>query len=242
MMLEIKDLYAKIGDKEVLKGLNLNIKNGEIHALMGPNGSGKSTLAKAVFGHPNVKISSGDILIDGRSILDMPVNKRAGLGIFLGFQIPVEMDGVRFMSLIKASRDSLAVNADVRTAVEEIKKSVEELKISEEIMKGYVNKGISGGEKKKTEILQMLLQKPKIAILDEPDSGLDIDAVKIVASSINKAVKNNHMGLLLITHYNKIFSHIAPEYIHIMIKGKIVAEGGSELIEKLENGGFEKFG
>ena len=242
MMLEIKDLYAKIGEKEVLNGLNLNIKNGEIHALMGPNGSGKSTLAKAIFGHPNVKISRGDILIDGKSILGMQVNKRAELGIFLGFQTPVEMDGVRFMSLIKASRDSLAVNSNVKAAMEEIKNSVEELKISEEIMKGYVNKGISGGEKKKTEILQMLLQKPKIAILDEPDSGLDIDAVKIVASSINKAVKNNHMGLLLITHYNKIFSHIVPEYVHIMIKGRIVAEGGSELIEKLEKGGFEKFG
>ncbi|MEM3841164.1 MAG: Fe-S cluster assembly ATPase SufC [Candidatus Micrarchaeaceae archaeon] len=241
MILEIKNLSVEVGGKAILNDLNLTIKEGERHVIMGPNGSGKTTLAKAIFGHPSVKVLSGDICVDGKSILGITPDKRAALGLFLGFQNPVEVDGVGFVSFLKAAKDALSNgSANTRELMQEIKSSTEKLKIGDSLIGRSLNQGFSGGEKKKAEVLQMAVLKPKIAILDEPDSGLDVDAVNVVSSNINELAKSHSMGLLIITHYGRVLSYIDVDYVHIILGGKIVAEGGKELIAKVENGGYEK--
>ncbi len=243
MKLEIKDLHAGIEKKDIIKGVNLTVKEGEAHVIMGPNGSGKTTLAKAVFGYPGIKVSKGDILADGRSILPLKTDARAQLGLFLGFQHPVEIEGVGFVNFLRASREAVSQGqTSMKELMKDIKLLSSGLKMDDSIIGRALNKGLSGGEKKKAEILQMALQKPKIAILDEPDSGLDIDAVKIVASNINKVVEETRMGLLVITHYNRILSYMHPEHVHVMMDGRIVADGGNELIDRIEKEGYESFG
>ncbi len=242
MILEIRDLRASVDGSEIIKGLTLKIAQGEEHVLMGPNGSGKTTLAKAIFGHPAVKITGGDILVDGKSILGLSTDKRAQLGLFLGFQHPVEIDGVGFVNFLRTSREAIAGGqTDMKVLMHDIREYGQSLKMSDSIIGRSLNKGLSGGEKKKAEMLQLLMQKPKIAVLDEPDSGLDIDAIEVVATNISMAIRDSGAGVLIITHYNRILSHMDPKFVHVMVGGCIVAEGGKELISKLEKDGYESF-
>ncbi len=242
MILEIKDLYVTIEGKEILKGVSFKIEQGETHVIMGPNGSGKSTLARTIMGHPKSIVTKGDILIDGESVLGLTADKRAKLGLFLQFQNPVEVEGVGFINFLhlakQSSRDSALSTKDF---MKEIKANISELKMGEDFLGRSLNQGFSGGEKKKAEILQLSILKPKLAILDEPDSGLDIDAIKVVSSAVNNISGKENLGLLIITHYSRILSYIKPKYVHVMVDGKIVEEGGHELIEKLEKDGYDSY-
>lgn len=242
MMLEVKDLHVSMEGKEILKGLNLKVNQGEIHVIMGPNGSGKSTLARTIMGHPKSIVTKGDILIDNNSILGMSADKRSKLGLFLQFQNPVEVEGVGFINFLHLAKQSSAEGAlSTKEFMKEIKENIGDLKMGEDFLSRSLNQGFSGGEKKKAEILQLSVLKPKIALLDEPDSGLDIDAIKIVSSSVNKMSEKDNMGLIIITHYSRILSFIRPKFVHVMVDGKIVDEGGEELIEKLEKGGYDSY-
>jgi Fe-S cluster assembly ATP-binding protein len=237
--LQIKDLYVSVEGKQIVKGLNLTINQGEIHALMGPNGSGKSTLAQAIMGHPRYKIDSGDVLIDGESILNLSVDKRAKKGLFLSFQYPAEVPGVSMLNFFRLAMNSL--NGAPKTIPEFrqiVKQKMEMLKVDESFTKRYLNEGFSGGEKKRSEILQMALLNPKIAILDETDSGLDIDALKTVSEGVSSLVTG--MGVLLITHYNRMLKYITPDYVHVMVGGRIVKSGDSNLAMQLDEHGYEK--
>lgn len=239
MILEINDLKVSAGEKEILKGINLKIKSGEFHVLMGPNGSGKSTLAKTIMGHPGLKITGGNILVDGESIITLPPEQRAKLGLFLQFQNPIEIDGVGFINFLKSALDSTSESTtNIKGLISEVNKYTESLKFDKGVMGRTLNKGLSGGEKKKAEILQMAVLKPKIALLDEPDSGLDIDAIKVVAQNINEISKAQKTGLLVITHYSRILDYMEPQFVHVISDGKIVAEGGKELVAKLEKTGY----
>jgi len=239
MKLEIKDLHISVDDKEIVKGVSLTINEGELHVIMGPNGSGKTTLAKAIMGHPQLKITSGDILADGKSIKDMKVNERAKLGIFLQFQNPIEIEGLGLLNFLNSARGAVTNEPlQYKEFMNDIKTTSKDLALKEDLIGRSLNHGFSGGEKKKVEILQMQLLKPKIAILDEPDSGLDIDAVRIVASNVDKMQKDRKMGLLVITHYSRILEYMEPKFIHIMKDGKIVREGGKELIGEIEKTGY----
>jgi Fe-S cluster assembly ATP-binding protein len=242
MELEIKDLYATTAGKEIVKGINLKIKAGEFHVIMGPNGSGKTTLAKAIMGHPAVKITKGDILLDGKSVLGITADKRAKLGLFLQFQNPVEIEGVGFVNFLRAAKESLTDSTtDIKQFMGEIRGYTDKLAITNGIIGRSLNQGFSGGEKKKAEVLQMAVLKPKLAILDEPDSGLDIDAIKVVAQNINDIAKRDKLALLVITHYSRILSYMEPQFVHIMADGKMVADGGEELIQRLEKDGYDSF-
>lgn len=242
MILKIKNLHVSINDREIIKGVNITIKENEFHVIMGPNGSGKTTLAKAVMGHPGVRITEGQILVDDRSINDMTPDKRAKLGLFMLFQNPVEINGVGFVNFLRSASESLkGEHINTREMMNEIKEYTSKLKISNGIIGRSLNEGFSGGEKKKSEILQMAVLKPKIAILDEPDSGLDIDAIKVVAENINEISEKNKMGLLVITHYNRILSYMKPQFVHILMDGKLVSNGGIEMLNKIEKEGYEKF-
>jgi len=242
MDLEIKNLHVSIDDKEIVKGVNLSVKHGEFHVVMGPNGSGKSTLAKAIMGHPRLKVTQGEIIVDGVNIADLTADKRAKLGIFLQFQNPLEIEGVGFVNFLHTSKRSVTKgDVDVNQFMGEVDSWTKKLKITNGIVGRSLNQGFSGGEKKKAEILQLALLKPKLAILDEPDSGLDIDAIKIVAENINEIGEKQEMGLVVITHYNRILSYMKPKFVHVMVDGKIVAEGSTELIEKLEKEGYDSF-
>lgn len=242
MTLEIKDLYVSTAGKEIIKGVNLKIEEGEFHVIMGPNGSGKTTLAKAIMGHPGVKVTKGEILVDGKSINALSPDKRAKLGLFLQFQNPVEIEGVGFVNFLRAAKESTTESTtDIKQFMAEIRNYTDKLAITNGIIGRSLNQGFSGGEKKKAEVLQMAVLKPKIAILDEPDSGLDIDAIKVVAENINEVAKKEKMALVVITHYSRILSYMEPEFIHIMADGKIVAEGGKELIPQLEKDGYDAF-
>ncbi len=238
MKLEIKDLHVEVEEKEVLKGINLTINEGEFHVLMGPNGSGKTTLSRAIMGHTKMKIKKGDILVDGASILGLSTDKRAKLGLFLLFQSPIEVEGLGLLNFLNTAKASLQEKLSFKEFMEEIKQAAQNLQVKEDIMGRSLNYGFSGGEKKKIEVLQMQLLKPKIAILDEPDSGLDVDAVKIVAENVNDFQSKSKAGILLITHYNRILNYMKPEFVHIMIDGKIVKEGGKELADKVEKEGY----
>ncbi len=240
MILEVKDLHVDAGGKSILKGISLTVKSGEFHVFMGPNGSGKTTLAKAIMGYPGLSITSGDILVDGKSILGLSPDKRAKLGLFLQFQNPVEIDGVGFVNFLRSALEAKSESTiNMKSFMDEIKGYSEKLKFDKGVVGRSLNKGFSGGEKKKAEILQMALLKPGIAILDEPDSGLDIDAVKIVAENINELAEKNNTGLLVITHYSRVLKYMKPQFVHVISDGRIVKEGGTELIEELESGGYE---
>ncbi len=241
MEIEIKDLYVALPDgKEIVKGVNLKIKNNEFHVIMGPNGSGKTTLAKVIMGYPSLKILKGDILVDGKSIKELKPDERAKLGLFLQFQNPVEIEGVGFVNFLRAAKEAnTGSTTDIKQFMGEIRAYTDKLAITNGIIGRSLNHGFSGGEKKKAEVLQMAVLKPKLAILDEPDSGLDIDAIKVVAQNINEISEAQKTGLLVITHYSRILSYMKPQFVHVMANGKIVAEGGGELIAQLEKDGYE---
>jgi Fe-S cluster assembly ATP-binding protein len=248
--LEVKDLHVSIDGKEILSGLNLSVEKGEVHAIMGPNGSGKSTLANAVMGHPKYSIGSGDIQLKGESILKMPTDQRARKGIFLGFQYPTEISGVGYSHFLRNAYNTLNKSPDiseqknrevfltVREFQEYLKKNLGAVGLDQSFLGRYLNEGFSGGEKKRSEVMQMLVLKPNIAILDEPDSGLDIDAVKAVAEAINKLIETG-AGVIVITHYARILRYLNKlDHVHVVAKGKIIKSGGKELSEELEAKGY----
>ena len=238
-VLEIKDLHARVEEKEILKGINLTIKTGEVHAIMGPNGAGKSTLSSVIMGQPRYKLTSGDILLNGKSILNLAVDERARLGLFLAYQYPMEVPGVTNSDFIRAAMKATSgKNPSLFTFIKEYDKATTELKMPEDLAHRYLNEGFSGGEKKRNEILQMKMLKPKFGILDEIDSGLDVDALKIVGENVYDMV-NDSFGCLLITHYQRLLDYIKPNFVHVMINGKVVKTGGKELITKIDNEGYD---
>ena len=241
--LEIKDLHVSIdteqGEVEILKGVSLTINSGETHAIMGPNGSGKSTLAQAIAGHPAYTVTSGEILLDGEDVLEMEVDERAQAGLFLAMQYPVEVPGVSMTNFLRTAKTALDGEAPaIRTWAKDVRQAMDNLEMDQTFATRNVNEGFSGGEKKRAEILQLELFKPKFAILDETDSGLDIDALRVVSDGVNRAQENNSMGSLLITHYTRILRYIKPDFVHVFVDGKIVDSGGAELADRLEDEGY----
>ena len=243
-MLELKNLKASIGDKSIIKGLNLNIKPGEVHAIMGPNGSGKSTLANVLSGKNGYEISRR-LKFEGQNLNEIPIEERARKGIFLAFQYPLEIPGVNTNNFLKTSLNTIRKskgekNLDTITLLKLIKEKASELNIDEKFLSRHLNVGFSGGEKKKNEILQMKLLEPKLAILDETDSGLDIDALKIVADGVN-SYKSKNNSFLIITHYQRLLDYIKPDFVHVLSDGKIVKTGDSDLAQELEKTGYKNF-
>ena len=245
-VLEIKNLQVSVvtdaGDKEILRGVDLTIRSGETHAIMGPNGSGKSTLAYSIAGHPKYLITGGSVTLDGADVLEMTVDERAKAGLFLAMQYPVEVPGVSVSNFLRTAVTAIRGEAPkVRTWVGEVKDAMASLNIDTAFSERNVNEGFSGGEKKRHEILQMELLKPKIAILDETDSGLDVDALRIVSEGVNRVKANSDLGVMLITHYTRILRYIKPDFVHVFANGKIVEEGGPELADKLEEKGYAEY-
>jgi len=245
-VLEIKNLQVSVitdaGDKEILRGVDLTIRSGETHAIMGPNGSGKSTLAYSIAGHPKYLITGGSVTLDGADVLEMTVDERAKAGLFLAMQYPVEVPGVSVSNFLRTAVTAIRGEAPkVRTWVGEVKEAMASLNIDTAFSERNVNEGFSGGEKKRHEILQMELLKPKIAILDETDSGLDVDALRIVSEGVNRVKANSELGVMLITHYTRILRYIKPDFVHVFANGKIVEEGGPELADKLEEKGYAEY-
>jgi Fe-S cluster assembly ATP-binding protein len=241
--LEIRNLHVSAGEKQILKGLDLTVSKGEIHALMGPNGSGKSTLANAIMGHPNLEITEGQIFFKGEDVTEAEPDERARLGLFMAFQYPVAIPGVTIAKYLRmvmnAHRDA---RGEAEISLKDFRKTVEEAmtltKVPREFSARYLNDGFSGGEKKRLEILQLALQQPQMAILDETDSGLDIDALNVVANGVNTVARGADMGVLIITHYQRILHMVEPTRVSIMLDGRIVKEGGPELVEQLEARGY----
>jgi len=241
--LEIRDLHVSVegAADEILKGVDLTIESGQTHAIMGPNGSGKSTLAYSIAGHPKYVVTRGSVLLDGEDVLSMTVDERARAGLFLAMQYPVEVPGVSVSNFLRTAATAIRGEAPkLRTWVKEVNDSMTELGIDRAFAERSVNEGFSGGEKKRHEILQLGLLKPKFAILDETDSGLDIDALRIVSDGINR-VRETGVGTLLITHYTRILRYVKPDFVHVFVAGRIVEEGGPELAEELETSGYERF-
>ena len=248
VVLEIKDLHVSIGDKEILKGVNLKTGPGEVHAIMGPNGSGKSTLAYTLLAHPKYKVTKGDILLDGEGILELTADKRAKKGLFLAFQYPTEVSGVGFSHFLRTAYNSLSKAMDgddrevfitVREFQKYLKENIAKVGLREEFLSRYLNEGFSGGEKKRAEVLQMAVLKPKISILDEPDSGLDIDAVQSVAKAISN-VSTTDATVIIITHYARILKFLDKlDYVHVFAQGKVLQTGDASLADKLEAEGYE---
>ncbi|MCL5412281.1 MAG: Fe-S cluster assembly ATPase SufC [Candidatus Marsarchaeota archaeon] len=244
MVLEIKNLRVSAGDTDIIKGINLHVGDGEFHVIMGPNGSGKTTLAKVIMGHPKYRITGGDILVDGKSIVALSTDKRAKLGLFMLFQNPIEIEGVNFINFLRTAKGALTDSSvGVKQLMDGIKENIKKLRMSEEIINRALNQGFSGGEKKKSEVLQLSVLKDaiRLAILDEPDSGLDVDALRIVAENIGSIAEERKMSVLLITHYKRILDNMKPRFVHVMADGRIVAEGGPELINRVERDGYESF-
>ena len=244
--LEITDLHVTIdteeGVKEILHGVNLTIDTGQVHAIMGPNGSGKSTLAYTIAGHPRYQVEGGSITFDGQDVLAMSVDERARAGLFLAMQYPVEVPGVSVANFLRTAKTAIDGEAPaLRTWGKEVKGAMENLRIDSTFAERSVNEGFSGGEKKRHEILQMELFKPHFAILDETDSGLDVDALRVVSEGVNRAKANTDVGVLLITHYTRILRYIKPDFVHVFVDGKIAEEGGPELAEQLEEHGYDKY-
>ena len=239
--LEIKGLHVEIEGKEILKGVDLTINTNEIHAIMGPNGTGKSTLAQAIMGHPRYKVTAGTITLDGEDVLEMEVDERAKAGIFLAMQYPSEVTGVTnadfLRSAINAKRDE-GDEIPLMGFIRELDAKMATLEMHEDMATRYLNEGFSGGEKKRNEILQLMMLKPKFAVLDEIDSGLDIDALKVVAKGINE-MRGEGFGCLIITHYQRLLDYITPDHVHVMIQGKVVQSGGADLAHKLEAQGYD---
>ncbi|RDW18686.1 Fe-S cluster assembly ATPase SufC [Oceanobacillus arenosus] len=240
-VLEIKNLHVSIEDKEILKGVNLTIKGGEFHAVMGPNGTGKSTLASAIMGHPKYEVTEGSITLDGEDVLEMEVDERARAGLFLAMQYPSEISGVTTSDFLRSAINARREEGDgipLMKFIKELDNDLDLLEIDQNMATRYLNEGFSGGEKKRNEILQLLQIKPNIAILDEIDSGLDIDALKIVSKGINK-MRSESFGCLMITHYQRLLNYITPDYVHVMMQGRVVKSGGPELAKRLEDEGYE---
>ena len=239
--LEIKDLYISIGDKPIVNGLNLTVNRGEVHAIMGPNGTGKSTLAKAIAGHPDYTITSGDVIVDGASILEMEPDERARAGVFLAFQYPSEIPGVSIANFIRAALQSRLPEGEELEATKYYRNlyaKMDALKIDRKFTSRAVNEGFSGGEKKRCEILQMAMLEPAYSIMDETDSGLDIDAMKVVAEGVN-TLRGPNLGILLITHYQRLLNYIVPDFVHVMYDGRIVKSGDKNLALELEEKGYD---
>jgi Fe-S cluster assembly ATP-binding protein len=241
--LEIKNLHVQAGDKQILKGLDLDVHSNQIHALMGPNGSGKSTLANAIMGHPGLEVTEGQILLDGQDITEAAPDERARMGLFMAFQYPVAIPGVtitKYLRMVMNAHREARGEADI--SLKDFRKTVEAAmaltNVPKEFAARYLNEGFSGGEKKRLEILQLALQQPQIAVLDETDSGLDIDALNVVAHGVNTIAKGSGMGALIITHYQRILHLVEPERVSIMFEGRIVKEGGPELVSQLEEKGY----
>jgi Fe-S cluster assembly ATP-binding protein len=244
--LEIRDLHVSIdtedGPKEILKGVTLTIKAGETHAIMGPNGSGKSTLAYSIAGHPKYNVTSGSVLLDGQDVLAMKVDERARAGLFLAMQYPVEVPGVSVSNFLRTAKTALDGEAPkLRTWVKDVNTAMDRVKMDTAFAQRNVNEGFSGGEKKRHEIVQLELLDPAMAILDETDSGLDIDALRIVSAGVNRFTENRDKGVLLITHYTRILRYITPDFVHVFVDGRIAEEGGPELADRLEAEGYERF-
>lgn len=244
--LQIIDLHVSIeteqGTKPILKGVTLTLSSGETHAIMGPNGSGKSTLAYTIAGHPRYTVDSGQILLDGEDVLEMSVDERARAGLFLAMQYPVEIPGVSVSNFLRTAKTAVDGEApSLRTWVKDVKQAMADLKMDSSFAERNVNEGFSGGEKKRHEIVQMELLKPKFAVLDETDSGLDVDALKIVSEGVNRVKENTGLGVLLITHYTRILRYIRPDYVHVFVDGKIAEQGGPELADRLEDEGYDRY-
>lgn len=244
--LEIRGLTVTVdtenGVKEILRGVDLTVRSGETHAIMGPNGSGKSTLAYSIAGHPKYTITGGTVTLDGEDVLAMKVDERARAGLFLAMQYPVEVPGVTVSNFLRTAKTAVDGQAPkLRTWVKDVKEAMGNLRMDPAFAERNVNEGFSGGEKKRHEILQMELLKPKIAILDETDSGLDVDALRIVSEGVNRAKENTEVGVLLITHYTRILRYIKPDFVHVFVDGRIVEEGGPELADRLEAEGYDRF-
>jgi Fe-S cluster assembly ATP-binding protein len=237
----VKDLHVVVDQNEILKGLNLTVPQGEIHALMGPNGSGKSTLAYTLMGHPNYTVTGGEVIFKGQNILDLESEERARLGLFLAFQYPTAITGVTMFNFLRTAVK--AIHGDSITPTQfrkQVREKMALLNMDDSFMRRYLNDGFSGGEKKRAEILQLALLRPDFAIMDETDSGLDIDALRTVAQGVS-SLADGKMGVLIITHYQRILNHIKPEHVHVMVDGAIVESGGSELVDQLEQRGYEKW-
>jgi len=244
--LEIKDLHVSVetkeGPKPILRGVDLTIDSGKTHAIMGPNGSGKSTLAYSLAGHPKYQVTSGSVSLDGHDVLAMSVDERARAGLFLAMQYPVEIPGITVTNFLRTAKTAVAGEAPaIRSWTKDVKQAMANLRMDPKFAQRNVNEGFSGGEKKRHEILQLELLKPKIAVLDETDSGLDVDALKIVSEGVNRAKSETDLGVLLITHYTRILRYIQPQFVHVMVKGRIVEEGGPELADRLEEEGYDRF-
>ena len=239
--LEIKDLHASVNGTDILKGLSLSVPKGEVHAIMGPNGSGKSTLAKVMAGHQDYEVGSGDVLLDGKSLLEMDVDERAREGLFLAFQYPAEIPGVSNANFLRAARQARLPDGEEIDAVafyQEMYEKMAKLGMDKKFTGRSVNEGFSGGEKKRNEVLQMMMLEPKYAVLDETDSGLDIDALKIVAEGVN-AMRSEERGFLVITHYQRLLEYIVPDYVHVLNEGRIIRSGPKELALELEEKGYD---
>lgn len=241
-VLEVKDLHITVEGKKILKGVNLKMSTGEIHAIMGPNGTGKSTLSSTIMGDPAYKITKGDILLNGKSIIDLPVDERARMGLFLAMQYPQEIPGVTNAEFVKSAINARRPKDDPIPLMDFIKRldeTLETLDMSEEMADRYLNEGFSGGEKKRNEIMQMMMIRPEFAILDEIDSGLDIDALKVVSRGVNQ-MRGDNFGSLIITHYQRLLNYIIPDYVHVMMDGRLVKTGGPDLAIRLEKEGYAK--
>ncbi|WP_062291949.1 MULTISPECIES: Fe-S cluster assembly ATPase SufC [Demequina] len=244
--LEIRNLHVTVetpeGTKEILKGVDLTINSGETHAIMGPNGSGKSTLAYSIAGHPKYTITEGSVTLDGEDVLEMSVDERAKAGLFLAMQYPVEVPGVSVSNFLRTAKTAIDGEAPkLRTWVKDVKGAMENLRMDPAFGERGVNEGFSGGEKKRHEILQMELLQPKISILDETDSGLDVDALRIVSEGVNRAKDTTGLGIMLITHYTRILRYIKPDFVHVFVAGRVAEQGGPELAERLEAEGYDRY-
>jgi Fe-S cluster assembly ATP-binding protein len=244
--LSIRDLRVNVdtdgGPREILRGVDLDLHSGETHAVMGPNGSGKSTLAYTISGHPRYEVVGGTITLDGEDVLAMSVDERARAGLFLAMQYPVEVPGITVSNFLRTAKTAVSGEAPaLRSWVKEMRESMTNLRMDSSFAERNVNEGFSGGEKKRHEILQLELLKPRFAVLDETDSGLDVDALKVVSEGVNRAMSTSDLGVLLITHYTRILRYIQPQFVHVMVNGRIVEEGGPELADRLENEGYDRF-